>query len=173
MHRISVLNIYLYRDQSVSSIGQVLDFLISIFLAVNGNNLSYMKHDSIKIPANESEILLYCYIGEAIWKIQVVEQALSSSITLKTNPTATKEQADRVLSKFQSYTLGKAVNIASNKKLYDSSLQGELYAFLEQRNWLVHSAMAENCHDKNWENNKEELFSKIKAISNKLKIFST
>lgn len=126
-----------------------------------------MKHDSIKIPANESEILLYCYIGEAIWKIQVVEQALSSSITLKTNPTATKEQADRVLSKFQSYTLGKAVNIASNKKLYDSSLQGELYAFLEQRNWLVHSAMAESCHDKNWENNKEELFSKIKAISNK------
>ncbi|MBY0534513.1 MAG: hypothetical protein K2P88_01585 [Chitinophagaceae bacterium] len=126
-----------------------------------------MKHDSIKIPANESEILLYCYIGEAIWKIQVVEQALSSSITLKTNPTATKEQADRVLSKFQSYTLGKAVNIASNKKLYDSSLQGELYAFLEQRNWLVHSAMAENCHDKNWENNKEELFSKIKSISNK------
>ncbi len=126
-----------------------------------------MSEDIIKIPANENEIKLYCFVGEAIWKIQIVEQALSCSITLKMNPAATKEQADEVLKNHQSITLGKAINIASKEKLYDSSLQDELHAFLDQRNWLVHKAMAENCHDKNWENEKEKLFKKIKSISDK------
>lgn len=120
-----------------------------------------------KIPANENEITLYCFIGEGIWKIQIVEQALSCSITLKMNPEATKEQADEILKKHQSFTLGVAVNIASKEKLYDSSLQDELYTFLSQRNWLVHKAMAESHHDKNWEDQKEELFHKIKSISDK------
>jgi hypothetical protein len=124
-----------------------------------------MREDIIKIPANENEIKLYCFVGEAIWKIQVVEQALSCSITLKMNPAATKEQADKVLKQHQSYTLGMAINIAGKEKLYDSSLQDELYMFLGQRNWLVHKAMAERQHDKNWENEKEELFQKIESIS--------
>ncbi|HMV90888.1 MAG TPA: hypothetical protein PKA40_14685, partial [Cyclobacteriaceae bacterium] len=97
----------------------------------------------MKVPANENEITLYCLVGEAIWKIQAVEQALSCSITLKMNPAATKEQADKVLKQHQSYTLGMAVNIASREKLYESSLQDELYTFLNLRNWLVHKAMAE------------------------------
>lgn len=126
-----------------------------------------MSENIIKIPANENEITLYCFIGEAIWKIQMVEQALSCSITLKMNPAATKEQADKVLKQHQSYTLGAAVNIASKEKLYDSSLQDELYTFLDQRNWLVHKAMAESHHDKNWEDEKKELFHKIKSISDK------
>ncbi|HMU78581.1 MAG TPA: hypothetical protein PK325_04470 [Cyclobacteriaceae bacterium] len=121
----------------------------------------------MKVPANENEITLYCLVGEAIWKIQAVEQALSCSITLKMNPAATKEQADKVLKQHQSYTLGMAVNIASREKLYESSLQDELYTFLNLRNWLVHKAMAESHHDKNWENEKEELFGKIKSISDK------
>ncbi len=119
----------------------------------------------MKIPASENEIKLYCFVGEAIWKIQIVEQALSCSITLKMNPLATKKQADKVLTQHQNYTLGKAISFASKEKLYDSSLQNELYRFLEQRNWLVHKAMAESQHDKNWENEKEELFQKIKSIS--------
>ena len=126
-----------------------------------------MRENIIKIPANENEITLYCFVGEAIWKIQIVEQALSCSITLKMNPDATKEKADKVLKQHQSYTLGMAVNIASKEKLYESSLQEELYTFLGQRNWLVHKAMAESHHDKNWENEKEELFHKIKSISEK------
>ena len=39
-----------------------------------------------KIPANESEINLYCFLGEALLKIQMLEQALSHSITIKMNP---------------------------------------------------------------------------------------
>lgn len=126
-----------------------------------------MKGNVIKIPANQDEITLYCFVGEALWKIQVVEQALSHSITLKMNPDETKERADECLKQYQGYTLGKAIKIAIQEKLYDSSLQDELNAFLVQRNWLVHKAMSESCHGLNWENKKEELFQKIKSISDR------
>ena len=126
-----------------------------------------MRGNVIKIPANQDEITLYCFVGEALWKIQIVEQALSHSITLKMNPAATKEGADEFLKQHQSYTLGTAIKVAIKEKLYDSSLQDELNAFLGQRNWLVHKAMSESQHGLNWENKKEELFQKIKSISDR------
>lgn len=126
-----------------------------------------MKGNVVQIPANVDEVTLYCFVGEALWKTQIVEQALSCSITLKMNPAVTKEQADEFLEKQQSYTLGKAIKIAKAKKLYSSTLEGELNLFLDQRNWLVHKAMPESQHDKRWEEKKEELFNKIKSISNK------
>lgn len=126
-----------------------------------------MKENIIKIPANNNEINLYCFIGEAILKTQMVEQALSYSITLKMNPTETKERADEFLKKYQSYTLGQAINIASKEKLYNLSLQDELNAFLLQRNWLVHKIISGNEEDLNAGNIKEELLNKIKAISDK------
>ena len=126
-----------------------------------------MKRNIKKIPANQDEITLYCFVGEALWKIQIVEQALSHSITLKMNPAVTKERAGEFLKQHQSYTLGKAIKVAIKEKLYDSSLQDELNAFLDQRNWLVHKAMPESKHGLNWEDKKEELFQKIKSISDR------
>lgn len=126
-----------------------------------------MRGKVIKMPANQDEITLYCFIGEALWKIQIVEQALSHSITLKMNPAETKERADEFLKQHQSYTLGKAIKVAIKEKLYSLSLQDELNAFLEQRNWLVHKAMLESQNDLNTKNKKEELFHKIKSISDK------
>lgn len=126
-----------------------------------------MRENTIKIPANQDEITLYCFVGEALWKTQIVEQALSHSITLKMNPAETKERADEFLKQHQSYTLGKAITIAIKEKLYSLSLQNELSAFLEQRNWLVHKAMPESQNDLNTENKKNELFNKIKSISDK------
>ena len=126
-----------------------------------------MKRNIKKIPANQDEITLYCFVGEALWKIQIVEQALSHSITLKMNPAVTKERAGEFLKQHQSYTLGKAIKAAIKEKLYDSSLQDELNAFLDQRNWLVHKAMPESLHGLNWEDKKEELFQKIKSISDR------
>ena len=117
-----------------------------------------------KIPANQDEITLYCFMGEALWKIQVVEQALSHSITLKMNPAETKEKADEFLKQNQSYTLGKAIKVAAKESLYSLPLQEELNKFLEQRNWLVHKAMSESQHSLNT-NQKEALFKKIKSIS--------
>jgi hypothetical protein len=46
-------------------------------------------------------------------------------------------------------------------------LQDELNAFLKQRNWLVHKVICGNEKDFNAGNIKEELFYKIKAISDK------
>lgn len=126
-----------------------------------------MKENVVKIPANQDEITLYCFIGEALCKVQIVEQALSHSITLKMNPAETKERADEFLKQQQSYTLGKAIKVAIKENLYGLSLQDALNAFLEQRNWLVHKAMLESLNDLKSENKKEELFHKIKSISDK------
>lgn len=118
-----------------------------------------------RIPANESEITLYCFLGEALLKTQIVEQALSYSITIKMNPDETKEKADEFLKKQQRYTLGQAIRIALEKKLFKTAIQEELNSFLEQRNWLVHSVLIGNEEDFNAGNIKEALFQKIKSIS--------
>jgi len=126
-----------------------------------------MKENVIKIPADNNEINLYCFIGEAVLKAQMLEQALSHSITLKMNPSETKERADEFLKENQSYTLGRAIKIAIKENLYNLSLQVELNAFLQQRNWLVHKVIPGNEEDLNAGNIKEELLYKIKAISDK------
>lgn len=126
-----------------------------------------MRGNGVKIPANVDEVTLYCFVGEALWKIQIVEQALSHSITLKMNPAETKERADEVLKKYQRFTLGDAIKVAIKEKLYRTSLQEELNAFQKQRNWLVHNAMPENHNALNNKNKKEALFDKIKSISDK------
>jgi len=46
-------------------------------------------------------------------------------------------------------------------------LQDELNAFLKQRNWLIYSVLIGNEENFNAGNIKEELFQKIKSISNK------
>lgn len=84
-----------------------------------------MKENVIKISANDDEINFYTSLGEALLKTQVVEQALSHSITLKMNPGETKERADEFLRRQQRYTLGQAIKIANEQKLYILSLQEE------------------------------------------------
>lgn len=126
-----------------------------------------MKENSKKILANNNEINFYCFLGEALLKTQMVEQALSHSITLKMNANVTKDRADEVLKQNQGYTLGKAIKTAINEKLYNSSITEELEAFLHQRNWLVHKVICGNEEDFNARKIKEELIHKIKSISNK------
>lgn len=126
-----------------------------------------MEKSVKKIPANESEITLYCYLGEALLKTQALEQALSHSITIKMNPDETKEKADEFLKNQQRFTLGKAIKIATDEKLYNLSTQNELNSFLKQRNWLVHGVLIGNEENFNTGNIKEDLFQKIKSISDK------
>ena len=120
-----------------------------------------------KIPANQNEIMLYCQLGEALMKVQMAEQALSYSITLKMNPQETKEQADEFLKRHQNYTLGKAIKIAIQENLYDISLQNELTSFLENRNWLIHKVIIGNEEDLNSGKIKLELLDKIKFVSDR------
>jgi len=126
-----------------------------------------MRENSNIIPANKDELNLYCQLGEALLKTQIAEQALSYSITLKMNPAETKERADEFLKQHQTYTLGKAIKIAIDEKLYSLSLQDELTTFLEQRNWLIHKVIVGNEPDFNAGKIKEELLDKIKSVSDK------
>lgn len=129
-----------------------------------------MKENIIRIPANDNEINLYTSLGEALLKTQVVEQALSHSITLKMNPDETKERADEFLKKQQRYTLGQAIKIANEEQLYNLPLQKELNAFLEQRNWLVHKVVGGNEEKFNAGIIGKELLDKIHSISDKATI---
>lgn len=124
----------------------------------------------MKIPANNSEINLYTSLGEALMKTQVVEQALSHSITLKMNPDETKERADEFLQQKQRYTLGQAIKLAVTEKLYSPTIQSELDAFLEQRNWLVHNVICGNEDDFNAGVIKNEVLNKIDSIRDKAAI---
>lgn len=126
-----------------------------------------MEKNVVKIKANNNEINLYCFLGEAVLKVQIVEQALSYSITLKMNPEETKERADECLKQYQSYTLGQAIKIAVKENLYNLSLQDELKAFLKQRNWLIHKVIIGNEEDFKAGNIRDELLNKIKDISDK------
>lgn len=126
-----------------------------------------MKENINKIPANSSEITLYCFLGEALLKIQLLEQALSYSITLKMNPDDTKEQADVILKKYQHFTLGQAIKTALEKNLFNSALQDKLNSFLEKRNWMVHNVIIGNEEDFNAGKITDDLFNKIKSISDK------
>ncbi|WP_113661529.1 hypothetical protein [Pedobacter nanyangensis] len=129
-----------------------------------------MKEKIVRIPANNSEITLYACLGEALMKTQVAEQALSHSITLKKNPDETKEQADEFLKRQQRYTLGHAIKIANEEKLYNISLLEDLNAFLVQRNWLVHNVIPGNEEDFNARVIKNELLDKIESIRDKAEV---
>lgn len=83
-----------------------------------------------RITANDNEITLYCFLGEALLKIQMLEQELSYSITIKMNPAETKEKADEFLKKQQRYTLGSAIKTSLEKKLFNITIQDELDSFL-------------------------------------------
>lgn len=101
-------------------------------------NLTIMK------GANPQEMMLYARMGEAVCRIQIVEQALSHSITVKLNPDANENDANTFLSKQQSYTLGKVVKLAAKGSVYPDSLQKALEELLAERNWLVHHAMLDS-----------------------------
>jgi hypothetical protein len=124
-----------------------------------------MKENIHRIPANNDELNLYCQLGEALLKTQMVEQALSYSITLKMNPAETKEEADEFLKQHQTYTLGRAIKVAVDENLYNLSLQSKLNNFLAQRNWLIHKVIVGNEPDFNAGKIKEELLDKIKSVS--------
>lgn len=95
-------------------------------------------------PANQDEMLLYARMGEAICKVQLLEQALSHSITVKLNPDVDESDANAFLSKQQSYTFGAVVKLAAKEDTYFGKLQKALEELLVERNWLVHKVMLDS-----------------------------
>jgi len=124
-----------------------------------------MKDNYPTKPASQVEIALYCFMGEAVCMIQELESALSTSITIKKNSTATKAEADKALNKQRRYTLGKAVMLAEQEEFFPLPLQGDLNDFYQRRNWLIHQAMFEDRDNLSSENGRNQLFQKIKSIA--------
>ncbi len=96
-------------------------------------------------PASQEEITLFALMGQALLNIQVLEDTLSRSITLKGDVShprkISRSEVDALLKKRQKLTLGQAVGAASQKKLYADNLQAALGAFFEERNWFVHKSL--------------------------------
>jgi len=125
-----------------------------------------MKENIVFKPAGKDEVDLYCFMGEALCMIQELEEALSHSIILKKHYAMAKKQADDALNKHRnSYTLGKAVQLAERENLYPRPLQSALNDFYKERNWLVHKSMFESRDDIYSALSKDKLFQKIKSIA--------
>lgn len=103
--------------------------------------------------------------------IQHLEGALSVAITLKRDirypSRITKKEADNFLKKYRLITLGRAINLAKQSTNYSETLYNDLEELLKERNWLVHKLMIDHLDDMNVPQKRENLFQRIKAISNK------
>ena len=116
-------------------------------------------------PASQQEISLYCFVGESVCAAQHVEDALSHSIVLKKAKPRLRTEADQLLEKHRSYTLGNAIKIAEKASLYPMPLQQELREFLSERNWLIHKSIAQGRDEWDLNISREKLICRIKAIT--------
>jgi uncharacterized protein YutE (UPF0331/DUF86 family) len=94
--------------------------------------------------ASEKEISLYSFLGESLCAVQILEDALSHSIVLKKTEPDQKEEADNLLIKQRSYTLGRAISIVKKESLVPKPLEIELSKLLTERNWLIHNIITDN-----------------------------
>ena len=124
-----------------------------------------MKENNRFKQASEQELTLFCIAGEALCAIQHVEDALSHSIVIKKTRPELKKEADILLDKQRSYTLGKSIKIARQEGLYTETLKKELDDFLEKRNWLIHKSIAHNRREWDLNVSRDKLMANIKAIT--------
>ena len=115
-------------------------------------------------PASQQEALLYLLIGESVCTIQHVEDALSHSIVLKMSRPRIKSEADQLLEKYRSFTLGKAVTISEKEGLYPEPLTNKLRGLLFERNWLIHKSVAQNRDGWDLNISRDKLMGRIKTI---------
>lgn len=94
---------------------------------------------------------LFALIGEGIWHLQNVEDALHTYITIKRDVklrgSVTPEMAEMMLAKHRKNTLGKSLSIARESKVLTDGLQAALEKFKEERDWLVHRSVHEKRDD--------------------------
>lgn len=116
-------------------------------------------------PASDQELSLYTFVGEAVCAVQHVEDALSHLIVLKKVPPQSKQQADQLLEKHRSYTLGRAIKKGEKAGLYNDTLQQELKRFLSERNWLIHKSIAQARDKWDLKTSRNQLLHRIKDIT--------
>lgn len=130
-------------------------------------------HQYKQKPANQDQITLYHLVGEAVCMVQILEEAICYSITLKKD---VKEpyclpfkKAEESLKKYDSRPLGIAIKIAREASIFAEKLQQTLDEFLLERNWLVHKCV-KNMDEAYFLLNRDNLLQRIKTISQKANI---
>jgi len=124
----------------------------------------------VRRQINENELqTLFILIGEAIWHLQNVEEALHCFITvkkdLKTRGAVPEEEADKLLKKNQRRTLGQSLYISREVGVLTSKLQERLEKFNEERKWLVHKCVPSNREDLYVDSTRYALMKRIKKFS--------
>jgi len=119
-----------------------------------------------KRPASQSETLLFTMMGQAMLSIQVLEECLGASITIKVDVghprKMSKSEADEKLKRrLRRYTLGDAIKEAAKNKLYSGEIHSALETLLKERNWFTHRIVDYVYTPAKW----EELFVRIKSIA--------
>lgn len=122
-------------------------------------------------PSGDEVGALYALIGEAVWHLQHVENALSVALAVKldlkdaTLGSISQSQADAILAKRRRPTLGVAVGLAREKAIFSEQLKCSLEAFLDERNWLVHRLMYQNGDDMNINGRRELVLARVDRLS--------
>src|SRR5690606_19953751 len=115
--------------------------------------------------ASQKEISLYTFIGESLCAVQILEDALSHSIVLKKTEPEQKIEADKLLEKQRSCTLGRAIRIVKEESLLPKSLEKELSEILTERNWLIHKSIVHNIIELESDYSRTKLIHRIKNIA--------
>lgn len=118
-------------------------------------------------PATQEEVVLFTIMGQALLNIQVLEECLSASITLKVDvgyprKLSKVEAEEKLKRRLRKYTLGEAIKEASAKKLYAEDVQLALEDFLHERNWFTHRIVDDVYTPAKW----GTLFVRLKSIAN-------
>ena len=119
---------------------------------------------------NEIELQdLYSSIGKGIWHLQKLEDALHTCITvkrdIKVRGSISPDDAEAILSKRRSATLGTSLKIAREASVFGTELQARLDQFKEERDLLVHRSVHQNGHDLYLNDKRHELILRIQSFS--------
>ncbi|MDD5549419.1 MAG: hypothetical protein PHI79_07500 [Sulfurovaceae bacterium] len=115
---------------------------------------------------------LYMLIGESVWQLQHLENALSTHTTLrilewkksqgiKINET----HAMKSLGNQQKQVLGQLIGSAKKHGAIPKSLYMRFRDFLDERNWIIHKCVINEYLSLRNENNKTRLFNRINKFT--------
>jgi hypothetical protein len=112
---------------------------------------------------------LFTLIGKGIWHLQYLEDALHTYLTIKRDikirGSMPAEQADSILAKHRTRTLGASLRLAREAQVLSPSLQGRLDHFKEERDWLVHRCLHQHHQDLHVNDKRYELLRRIELFS--------
>jgi hypothetical protein len=96
-------------------------------------------------PTTDELNAVYQAVGQGVWRLQYLEDALSKYLTLRIDlkvPGRIAPDAARLaLQKRTKGTLGASLKAAREGGLLDAALESRLATFTDERNWLVHRSV--------------------------------